>query len=1035
MGKLLRFLDNNILKIGISFLIVFIALYPKFPSVHIVRTWVYIRLEDFFIGAIVIVWLIQLLRKKAKIPWEIAWPFGLYWFFGFLSFVFSLIFIAPTLTNFFPHLAALSYLRRIEYMILFFVAFSSVRDKKDIRDYFITLSIALFGTVLYGLGQRYYLNVWNIFPKFFERYPFCFPSIQTGNEEFAKGTPFCLPENARITSTFAGHYDLGAYLVTIIPIFLAGALFVKKYTWKILIAILFLGSIVLLILTSSRVSFVAYLVAVSSTLVFLKKKKFIAPVIILSIALLFIFSGSTAKRFFQTLRLTSLVTNSQGKVVGELESSLPLDLRKRIATSSAILGNVPTQDLPAGSSYINLPSKIQTTNIAVVKSKLSVDEAKKLALENGGVEITAISGNFLIQKALVYDISLTTRFQAEWPNAVNAFFKNPFLGSGFSTITLAVDNDFLRFLGESGVLGLFSFVLIFILLGVTVYELIEDTDSKIIRAFVGGLSGGVVGLFFNALLIDVFEASKVAESFWILAGIAIGALFLYKKKEINYLKHLKNIFTSGGFLILYIVILAIAVFTSSISHFFTADDFTWLKWVANFGPRDLISNFVNAQGFFYRPLDKTIVFFLYSFFALKPEGYHVFVLLLHLLTAIGVYLLGLRIFSKKILAFLCMFLFTFLSSQAENLFWFATISTTVSSLFIIYAISSFIRFREEGGKIFYILTLILSSLAFLSYEMSVIILPLIILTDAFLLKVKLRKNLILSYVPLVLLEIGYFILRSYANVVKAGGDYSYSLPHLIPNVIGNLFGYFGLFILGQPFLPWYLKIRSSLRSESGVVEIILAVLIFIIIATLFILKDRISPLYKNNKFRIILYGFLFSAVSLSPFLGLGNIAERYGYMASIGFALIAVVVIESISVYILRIIGKPDKLIVVIVLIMVLIGYFYYNQINEQEREWGNAGKITQRTLSYLRLYFPDIPNYSNLYFVNTPIREKEAWIFPVGLSDGVWFIYRDSTIKVYQVSTIEEAKKLKDESEKTTLVKNYIFYFDKNKQVSQYKE
>ena len=79
MGKLWNFFKTNLLKFGISFLLIFIAWYPKLPSVHINHTWVYIRLEDFFILAVVAIWLLQLVFKRVKLPPKIWSVFGLYW--------------------------------------------------------------------------------------------------------------------------------------------------------------------------------------------------------------------------------------------------------------------------------------------------------------------------------------------------------------------------------------------------------------------------------------------------------------------------------------------------------------------------------------------------------------------------------------------------------------------------------------------------------------------------------------------------------------------------------------------------------------------------------------------------------------------------------------------------------------------------------------------------------------------------------------------------------------------------------------------
>jgi len=44
------------------------------------------------------------------------------------------------------------------------------------------------------------------------------------------------------------------------------------------------------------------------------------------------------------------------------------------------------------------------------------------------------------------------------------------------------------------------------------------------------------------------------------------------------------------------------------------------------------------------------------------------------------------------------------------------------------------------------------------------------------------------------------------------------------------------------------------------------------------------------------------------------------------------------------------------------------------------------------------------MHFVNIPIRHGEAWVFPVGISDALWFVYRNPNIKIYTWSTVEEA-------------------------------
>ena len=515
----------------------------------------------------------------------------------------------------------------------------------------------------------------------------------------------------------------------VIPIVLGISLSVKKITYKLLSIILFIAAVIVLIFTASRISFIAYLVASISTLILYRKKLLIIPLLLLSIVLLIAFSDSTAKRFLSTIRVSSIVTNDQGQLIGE---ALPQDLKKKISkTGETFQPPPPAQNLPVGSGFIGLPGKTTpvATSVAMVEKTLSNEETKRLKLAAGSTQVSTVSGSFLVKKALVYDISFTTRFQAEWPNAWNAFLRNPLLGSGYSTITLATDNSLLRALGETGALGLFSFLFIFIIFGIALKEISPHINDKFTKGFIFGLAGGVLGLIINALLIDVFEASKVAENLWIILGIGIGAIMLYKTKPIPFASNLKKIFTSNILIFIYFFCLLIIGFKDSIENFFVADDFTWLRWAASSVISNIPGYFTDAQNFFYRPLDKTLVFFLYTLFSFQHQDYHIFILLLHLFMTLGVYILTTQIVKKKLFAFIAALIFLFLPAHSENVYWFSTISDTMSSLFIIFSMIYYIHFRNRKSKLAYIIALILSILAFLTYEIAVVVPFILILID------------------------------------------------------------------------------------------------------------------------------------------------------------------------------------------------------------------------------------------------------------------------------------------------------------------
>ncbi len=123
------------------------------------------------------------------------------------------------------------------------------------------------------------------------------------------------------------------------------------------------------------------------------------------------------------------------------------------------------------------------------------------------------------------DRSLNIRLKAEWPRALRAFYQNPLLGTGYSSVGLAVDNDYLRILAETGLLGLAAFALILLRIFKTSLPYFRAPTSPT-DAFILAVTLGLVSLLLNAVFIDVFEASKIAIIAWALLGAAEKAKML-----------------------------------------------------------------------------------------------------------------------------------------------------------------------------------------------------------------------------------------------------------------------------------------------------------------------------------------------------------------------------------------------------------------------------------------------------------------------------------------------------------------------------
>lgn len=121
------------------------------------------------------------------------------------------------------------------------------------------------------------------------------------------------------------------------------------------------------------------------------------------------------------------------------------------------------------------------------------------------------------------DRSTNIRLVVEWPRALRALSKNPMLGTGYSSINLATDNDYLRSLGETGVLGFLSFLLIIFNISKIFIKAFPFTKnfSEIELGLIAGVFGATIGTLITAVFIDIFEASKFAISFWLILGMAV----------------------------------------------------------------------------------------------------------------------------------------------------------------------------------------------------------------------------------------------------------------------------------------------------------------------------------------------------------------------------------------------------------------------------------------------------------------------------------------------------------------------------------
>lgn len=1023
MKKLIGWCKDHSLQLATLILLAFIPLYPKLPLLDIRNTWVYIRVEDFVVLFVLLWWGTLFVRNKASLKTPLTIPILLFWIVGAVATIHGILLIFPTLSTVYANVSFLSFIRRIEYMSVFFIAYSSMKNKESIRPVVFTVVMTALFVSLYGLGQKY-LGM---------------PAYLTMNEEFAKGTPLQLSALSRISSTFAGHYDLAAYYVLVLPIVASLIFGYTNWFLRICLGGVVLAGLVVLFMTVSRISLVAVLLSFVIVLFFQKRKIIfiLLPVVLIGSAVFVMRSPQIIARFGSTIKAIDIIVDANtGYPVGhvkEVPSSYfsdkkvwqrfyrsISDLERESSPSGAFIipyaqmpktvilllePSAPTgEDLPSGTGYINL------TLSPVVKRLDNFYFEPKPSGASPSAEAFLINGQYLMKKAFAYDLSFTTRFQGEWPNAILAFKRNVLFGSGYGSVSLAVDNSYLRMLAEVGALGFLSFVSVFLLMGVSIANAWKKIESPVKRSFILGFAAGVFGLMVNAVFIDVFEASKIAFTLWLLTGVVMGSIHAYLNVPLKFFAELKKIAMSSYAVYLYLLVVVILFFSQMTRNYFVGDDFTWFRWAADCGSSQCASfltrvyeYFTQSEGFFYRPGAKVYFLLMYQFAWLNQASYHTVSLVLHYAVSVMVFLIGKKLFGRTLHAAVAAFLFIGLAGFSEAIFWISATGFLFASFFMLLSLLSYIAW-SEGRKVQYAVIASVFSLFAMSFHELGVVTPLLFILYHYSI---VKKSMGASYVKtkfahwvFFLPVLFYAFMRFVSHSHWLNGDYSYNLIKLPLNSAGNIFGYVLLALTGSFGTPVYQIARTIMREHMVLVSLFgiigVAVLIWIL--------PKIKTMLSEQDHRVIGFGTMFFLIGLLPFLGLGNLSPRYGYFASIGLVYLLVFGLEKIYTF-TRISGKDVAMSITALVVCVFV-MMQITSIQQLHRDWFEAGEKVKRFLVSMESNYQDYWSTSSMqfHFVNVPIRDRDAWVFPVGLKDAVWFVSKNPNTAIYSWSTVQEA-------------------------------
>ncbi|HAX01729.1 MAG: O-antigen polymerase [Microgenomates group bacterium GW2011_GWF2_45_18] len=523
----LRIIDANLLLYFSLFLAVFIPLFPKIPLAELIPGYIVrLRTEDVVIAVGAVIFGIQLLRRKVSLKTPLTKWIIAYLIVGLLSSIFAIIWTKTVPANF-AHVSKLflHLIRRVEYFSVFFIFYAAIRTKKHAIWVLLTFLFTTLTVSIYGVGQKYLY----------------WPVYSTMNREFSKGLRLFLTEHARVQSTFGGHYDFAAFLVMGLMISIIGMFYVRRRWVKMVSVATFFLSLWSLMMTSSRSSFLAYLLAITMFALWMMKKsiktgmlKFVG-LYFFTFSFLFLF-GDLSERFAQIFQgneayqamvstVDKVKENSFKPLVEPPKDGISIDDVNKAAEEAAKRTTVPvivssdTQPTPVKPADLP-PDVFEDIPDAIISTKSAE-----------GKDIEIIIPRVFSENAHRLGLSAAIRLDTLWPFAIRGFLRNPLFGSGYSTLTKytieqfteaeSTDNDFLRTLGETGLLGFITFYGVFVVLNKNLLRLSKHSADPFSRIIAIGMLSITAGLFVNAVYIDVFVSSKVIETYWALAAVCL----------------------------------------------------------------------------------------------------------------------------------------------------------------------------------------------------------------------------------------------------------------------------------------------------------------------------------------------------------------------------------------------------------------------------------------------------------------------------------------------------------------------------------
>ena len=327
---------------------------------------------------------------------------------------------------------------------------------------------------------------------------------------------------------------------------------------------------------------------------------------------------------------------------------------------------------------------------------------------------------------------------------------------------------------------------------------------------------------------------------------------------------------------------------------------------------------------YFRPLFGLSLAMDHALWQLRPFGYHLTNVFLHILAALALFWFIQTLFSDKTLSLLAGVFFTLHPVQTEAVSYISGRSDPLALIFILLAFIFYLRQLRGPTALGYAVMGLAYAASLLSRESS-LILPALVLTYHFVFKEKVRLK---GFLPLVVISLLYVAARS-AFLQGGPGASAESFLLRSPGFFAAMAGYVRLLLW-----PSGLHMEYGMRLFSWAQPQVLAGLL--VVGVLLFLIHR-----QRDRNKIVSFSLAWFFVGLLPYSSIfpvnAYMAEHWLYVPSAGFFLL-------LAYYLRGLVENKKRVGVVVVAGLALV---YAMLTIRQNHYWSEPGVFYERTLKY----------------------------------------------------------------------------------------